>query len=383
MKKYFTTLYILLEIILLTLCGILIFNGCRIEDKSSSFDNFPDTGRELSFATWNVQTFFDAVKSGTEYGEFLSSKNWDENKYKVRLDRLCEVISYINADIIVIEEIENENVMQDISNMMAGNSWNRKKVYEYGCFMKNKGDAIGCGVFSKFPVTEIKNHNIDIKCGALKNCEKQPRMRPISQVSIDVNGRTLSVFVNHWKSKSGGAEKTEIWRKWQEAVLYNSVKKVLGEKCSYGAGTCMENDSIGGDCVGGNCVGSDAIGGGCIAAGDFNRDIKEFTCIDGNIILQDKFINFETGEAGAKKIIGYTPWLNENCDFATECGSYYYDDNWERIDNIFSFGNVKISNFEVITDGCWTDEMGKPIKYSCFNGKGYSDHLPLKCTVTF
>ena len=380
MKKSFTTLYILLEIIILTLCGVLIFNGCRnvsLGESSSSYCELKNNEREVSFATWNAQTFFDGVKSGNEYREFLSSKNWDEEKYKVRLERLCEVISYINADIIVLEEIENENVMQDISNMMAGNSWNRKKVYDYGCFMKNKGDAIGCGVFSKFPVNEIKNHNIDIKCGAFKNCEKQPRMRPISQVSIDVNGKKLSVFVNHWKSKSGGAEKTEIWRKWQETVLYNSVKKVLEENCS--AGTGMENDSIGGGCVGG-----DAIGGGCIAAGDFNRDIKEFTCIDGNIVLQNEFIKAENEEAGAEKeIIGYTPWLNKDCDFTTEYGSYYYNDNWERIDNIFSFGNVKLSNFEVVKDGCWTDEMGKPLKYSCFSGQGYSDHLPLKCTVTF
>ena len=44
-------------------------------------------------------------------------------------------------------------------------------------------------------------------------------MRPIMEVNLDVGGRNVILFVNHWKSKSGGEEESEIWRDWQETLL--------------------------------------------------------------------------------------------------------------------------------------------------------------------
>lgn len=72
---------------------------------SCSFENA--NAQNVKIANWNVQCFFDATKDGTEYSEFKKSKNWNRSVYESRLDKLCNSIKKINADILVLEEIEN------------------------------------------------------------------------------------------------------------------------------------------------------------------------------------------------------------------------------------------------------------------------------------
>ena len=40
--------------------------------------------------------------------------------------------------------------------------------------------------------------------------EAQPSSRPIMQMTVLVGDKDFTLFVNHWKSKSGGEEETEI-----------------------------------------------------------------------------------------------------------------------------------------------------------------------------
>lgn len=320
---------------------LLIISSCSFQQENKS-----DT-KTISFMTWNTQTFFDSITDGCEYKEFQSAKNWNEQKYKTRLSRLCEVLQTINADIIVLEEIENEAVLQDISNMVAGNSWNKNIIWQYACFSKEENDAIGCGILSRFPISDIKTHSLIIK----SEKTEQPPMRPIIQISIDVNGKELVVFINHWKSKSGGAAETEKWRKWQGGVLSTCINQIEKEGKKY-----------------------------CVAAGDFNQDISEFSksekTSEYNILLP--LSPFRSGTIGV-----YSPWYDNSYNFTTDIGSYYYNGKWERIDDIFVRGKIKISDFSPVAEEPWTDINKIPIKYKYYTDKGYSDHLPLFCNLIF
>ena len=62
-------------------------------------------------------------------------------------------------------------------------------------------------------------------------------------------------------------------------------------------------------------------------------------------------------------------------------GSYFYKNEWERIDNIFSFGEVTLVKFQPVTNPPVADDDGKPVSYKMYNETGYSDHLPLKCII--
>lgn len=339
---------------------VFVFSSCTGVNSAENESFEKSEIVKVSFACWNVQTFFDANTCGTEYSDFQKSSLWTSEKYRERVERLCEVMCSLNSDIFVLEEVESVDVVQDITNFLAGTSWSSKKNWNYACFGKNKGTSIGCAVFSKYEVKNCYVHNFDVR--VLKNA--QPQTRPVLQVSIDVKGKNLDVFVNHWKSKAGGETESEIWRDWQESLLACRVVSRF--------------DS-----------GNNAF----VLCGDFNRDAQEFLCdFDGKLGMDKRNLsgqlytnvvlrNFCNGKFDLVRV--YSPWFFKSGKFTTDKGSYFYNESWERIDNVFAFGSLQISGFNVACEGAWAKENGIPYKYLVYNAEGYSDHLPLVCELLF
>ena len=314
---------------------LLFLSGCRISGMPVQY---------FSILNWNAQTFFDANNDGIEYQEFRKSTSWNSDAYKTRLTRLCSVILEADSDIVVLEEIENHRILYDITNQLAGNSWNSRKIYQYGFFSKNPGDAIGIGILSRFPMKNIKNHNLDIRTEG----KKQPSMRPIVEFEVLTGGKTVKIFANHWKSKSGGQEETECWRNWQEKIL---------------AKLMLENSSE-----------------SVIACGDFNRDITEFKKSEveadiyraENIMLTDRL-----STSHSEKVSVISPWLKMYGELIIP-GSYWYNGKWERIDHFFGNSKIRIINFEPLTNELWCTKELIPRRYKSYSQEGYSDHLPIK-----
>lgn len=335
MKRFLFLFLILLQLIV----------ACNFSSESSNKNTSEKA--KITFACWNVQTFFDAENDGVEYSEYKDYSKWSKEKYLVRLGRLCQVMTTLNPDVVVFEEIENSAVVHDISNLLAGKTWSKKNNWNYASFAKNNGDAIGCAVFSKFPIENVKLHNLKI----MTQCTEQPQMRPLFQFSVFVGNHELVVFANHWKSKSGGEEETEIWRDWQELVCENEIQKNWSKREDFA----------------------------CILCGDFNRDVEDFVCDFTNGVDRRNVVF--RGNHDSVKL--YSPWFTSGGTLISDIGSYYYKNNWERIDNIFSCGNVILSSFGPKYEGPWADSNGIPIGYKLFNGNGYSDHLPLMCVLVF
>ena len=287
---------------------------------------------EIKIASWNLQTFFDAVKVGTEYSEFNSKKSsWSEDKYKVRLNRLCEILELTDADIFVMQEIENEGILYDIINnyRLQGR---RDKAYLYGAFVGEKNQAFGCGVLSKIPLYNLKSHQLDIKT----EIGEQPDMRPLMEFSLDEDF-SKRIFVCHWKSKSGGEKETELWRNYQQRLLSNVLNT---SPCNF------------------------------VVCGDFNKDIKDFSIKNEKVVFQDDKTD----------ICLKSGWLSFPSE---ESGSYFYQNEWEKIDHFFVSENCQIKEFYTIKNGPNITEEGIPFRYNLWNGQGYSDHLPIVCTVVF
>ena len=297
-------------------------------------------GRQtVSLVCWNVQTFFDAVTTGTEYKDFKNSERWNKEKYTKRLNKLCEVMTTLNPDIFVMEEIENDAVVQDIANTLAGEAWEHKKNWQYACFAKEFGSAIGCAVFSRYEISELRTHSMDIRTQK----EAQPSSRPLMQLTVNLGGQDLTLFVNHWKSKSGGEEETEIWRDWQELMLAE------------------------------NCRGFPSS----VMCGDFNRSAEDF------VLQREAGLKTNTVLRGMNEVVEvWSPWFRSGGKLTGETGSYYYDGAWERIDNILLLGNLEMTSFTPVATAPLADEEGVPVSYKLYTGDGYSDHLPLKCVIT-
>lgn len=309
---------------------------------SCSFGNSPQKN-EIKIVNWNVQTFFDGNEDGNEYKEFVKGK-WNRDLYLERLKRLTETIHLLDADVVTLEEIENEDIIYDISNMLSGDSWNMKKVYKYAFFSKEEKSSIGCAVLSRFQISDVKVHSLDVKS---ERC-KQPSLRPIIELNVHKDDKVLKLFVNHWKSKFGGSKESDVWREWQESVLSRLMK---------------------------NSVYVEALP--CLALGDFNKDITEFDTYGGELS------NVRLKYNALESIDVFSPWANAEYK-ARNFGSYFYNDEWECIDNIFIGGTntfVELLEFTAEREGKWADDRGIPIPYKVWKKDGYSDHLPISCVV--
>ena len=294
-----------------------------------------------------MQTFFDAVTDGCEYSDFRNSSKWTKEKYIKRLDKLCEVMTLVNADVTVLEEIENEAVVQDIVNRLADGVWNKKNGWQYACFAKEKGSAIGCAVFSRYELKNLCVHSLDIRV----HKTKQPSSRPIMQMTVCAGDKEFELFVNHWKSKSGGEEETEIWRDWQEVLLAECVNKELTNDRSV------------------------------VMCGDFNRSVEDFIPINESFELKEQS-NLILRRGGNEAVNVYSPWFNDEGKFSTEIGSYFYNGSWERIDNFFFAGEIVVNQFQPVAEPPVADENSVPQGYKVYTDYGCSDHLPLKCIIS-
>ena len=321
--------------------GIILSVSFCFLSCESNFQGGEENSVQLKVMNWNLQTFFDSTFDGNEYSEYKNSKSgWSREKYEIRLERLASVIKKLDADLIVLEEIEKESQLQDIANRLSG-SFDFSRLYSHAIFSGSEQSSIGCAVLSRYPLEQISVHTMDMRIA-----EKQPSMRPILQLTVCAKERNLLLFVNHWKSKSSGAEKSEFWRKRQERLLADLIIKAK-----------KQNQAV-------------------LACGDFNKDISEFDCQSmpgekAGIILH-----------GSEETKVYSPWILENGTYK-EPGSYWYKNQWERIDHFFCAGQIKIKDFCAENEGEWADSEGHPLRYQIWNGKGFSDHLPITCTVEF
>jgi endonuclease/exonuclease/phosphatase family metal-dependent hydrolase len=319
--------------IIVILLAVLL--SCAMEVQGSGAKREGVREATFSLVSWNVQTFFDGETDGSEYAEFQKSP-WSPEKYRERLARLCDALKILDADVLALEEVENEQVVHDIANELPGH-FSQDKVYHYAAFAKKPGTAIGCAVFSRFPILDLTVHQVDWR---ETDQPIAPEMRPILEavISLGEDAPRVRLFVNHWKSKSGGEEEAAFWQSRQEDALARRIEGASG----------------------------DAV----VACGDFNRAIGEFTQAGGEAVeLAGEFSGPVRCRAG---------WLFPS---VAGGGSYFYQGAWEAIDHIFTAGSMTLQSFSASQDGPWVQEAESgliPYRYVMSTGKGYSDHLPVR-----
>ena len=350
MRNVFLTLLLIASVFTVILCGC----GCsNIFDTSSGALSFRKSDAdELTIVSWNLQTFFDAVDSGTEYDEFTGKKSkWTEEKYKARLEKLCAFMKAVNADVFCFMEIENTAVVHDIANTLqigvSGMKW------PYVCFARESGSSLGCAVFSRYEPQSLTVHSINYEAAVPLEAFSgvsagvslsQPSMRPLMEVRFSLapvqSGaeRKFALFVVHWKSKSGGVKDSEVWRNCQEAVLARRIEQAVAD------------------------------GYGAVACGDFNRELSEFVFShsEGCVDLRGSFGN----------VTVKSPWFSSSAK-----GSYNYQNVWNRIDHFFFCGGVSCLSFNVYEEDGFVTASGLPNAYDVWSGEGCSDHLPLICKI--
>lgn len=167
----------------------------------ASFFSLNALATELKLASYNVENLFDGIEQGDEYNDFKSGK-WNEASYAKKLIQTASVIKFINADIIALQEIENESVMKDLA---------EKTGYKYYYFATTVRAPVGLGVLSRLPYKKAVGYTVN-----------GHKTRRIVKVDYELDGASFSVYNVHFPAYAKGRGKERA------KASANTLKKALG-----------------------------------------------------------------------------------------------------------------------------------------------------------
>ncbi len=157
-------------------------------------------GTPVKVASYNVENLFDLHYDGTEYSEYIPNTGWKWNakNYRNKLKNIAKVIADIRPDIISLTEIESDRALKDLQAEIS-----RQGHYlPHRAIADKKPTAVKNAVLSKFP---IRKKELSIS--------ESHQTRNILEAAINIHGKELYLYVNHWKSKSGPESKRIAYAK--------------------------------------------------------------------------------------------------------------------------------------------------------------------------
>ena len=175
-------------------------------------------GESLKIAFWNVENLFDLEDDPhTNDNEFAlgGRKNVTPEIYNLKLKNLTEVVNELDADVLGLCEIENRFVLEELDRAV-----NR----DYDIVHYDSPDFRGIDVALLYDSKRIKVNSSDPVEVILPTGKPT---REILYVDADLNGTSLHLFINHWPSKYGGAEKSIPKRAAAGKVLRYQVESIL------------------------------------------------------------------------------------------------------------------------------------------------------------
>lgn len=312
--------------------------------------------------SYNVENLYDTVNSPLfEDDEFTPSgeKAWTYDRYKKKLNDLARVVMSIPGKelpaLIGLSEIENRKVLEDLAGQRGLRKGDYKIVHEDG----QDPRGIECALLYRPDLFKYKSHEyvpIDdpvdpdyLYRGILHVKGKAP------------DGSSLHIFVNHWKSRSGGEQETERQRMFSAISLRKQMDLLMARESGFKV----------------------------IIMGDFNDEPTNRSLTNGLSAL-NKRRNIQMGD--------YYNLFYDLHNIEGK-GTYNYQGNWNMLDQVIISYNL-LDQERGLTTGFrsgvilkeeWmlyvSEKYGESLPSATYGGPEYyggpSDHLPVYVEFTW
>lgn len=318
------------------------------------FFSFGSYAKSLKVMQYNVENFFDtkhdaqtedytylplSVKATLEghrevcesmsgfYRNQCFRLDWNEAKFTKKIINIAKVVKAYDStgtgpDILFLEEVENINAV----NKLVTKGLDKLGYISQVLIEGDDARGIDVAVIAKYPVIMSKHHSIIVDGTKLDT-------RGITEVHLNVNGKVVALFANHWPSQSNPAE---------HRIAAAKLLAELGDKAN-----------------------ADLV----IAAGDFN------TLETDSPYPFSHMKNFLNAETEAR-----------NLGVQMNDGTHWYKGEWSSLDKFFihkkSTIKANYQKFQIIkhpfmmqVDSRTGDSI--PMRSDADKGTGYSDHLPV------
>lgn len=169
---------------------------------------------ENLFARYNFNKSYDPVANDGFTINDLAFDIYDETDKEITALALREV----NADIVALQEIESLPILDAFNTKYLGTMKYRHRIL-IDSFDPRKIDV---AILSRFPIMGVKSHRQE------RNASNSAWLfsRDCLVVTLDVNGKELFLYINHFKSMMEGRDETHGRRKEQ----VDRVASILDER---------------------------------------------------------------------------------------------------------------------------------------------------------
>ncbi len=321
----------------------------------STYSQQEDT---LYIAFWNVENLFDTIDDPLkDDAEWLpeSEKEWTEERLEIKMNNLSRIIRSMNdskgPDILGVCEVENKAVLKRLVDTFLSEM-------NYGIAYAESPDNRGIdnGLIYRLDLFSL----LSVVADTVHLPDLYPTRVIFNANLLTKNSDTLNIFVNHWPSRRGGQEESEINRISAAQTLRNRVDYYFNKNST----------------------------SKIIIMGDFNDDPVNVSLTE---TLQAFPLKCDTIVTGTEINETRTLFNLSYSKFEEGDGSYKYRDTWNMLDQIIvSYSLLTEEDFSYL---CNSFEVYKPeimitksgrfegTPFPTFGGRnylgGFSDHFAI------
>ena len=312
--------------------------------------------------SYNVENLFDTINFPLfEDDEFTPSgtKAWTYDRYTKKLNDLGRVILSITSRelpaLIGLSEIENRGVLEDLIKVRGIRKGDYEIVHEDG----QDPRGIECALLYRPDLFKYKSHEY---VPIADPVDPDYLYRGILHVHGKApDGSSLHIFVNHWKSRSGGERETQRQRMFSAITLRKQMDLLMSRESDFKV----------------------------IVMGDFNDEPTNRSLTNGLSAL-NKRRNIQMGD--------YYNLFYDLHNIEGK-GTYNYQGNWNMLDQVIVSYNLLdqerglTTGYEsgVILKEEWmlyeSEKYGESLPSATYGGPEYfggpSDHLPIYVVFTW
>jgi predicted extracellular nuclease len=188
-------------------------------------------GNTFVVVSYNVENLFDTVDAPLFNDEEFTpagTKNWTYKRYEKKLDDLARVMLSLPVKempaIIGLAEVENRTVLEDLVSNRGMRRANYEIVHEDG----KDPRGIECALLYRPDLFKLQSHEyIPVE----DPLDPEYLYRDILHVKgTGPDGSVLHIFMNHWKSRSGGTSETEKKRMFTAITLRKKLDLLLSQE---------------------------------------------------------------------------------------------------------------------------------------------------------
>jgi predicted extracellular nuclease len=330
--------------------GVLFFIALMVSCKTTKLDykEYSDAAAKAKFdiMSYNVENLFDTIDDPNKADEDFTPTGklqWNTARYYEHLNHTVDAITNKGTNfpaIVGLIEVENGTVLNDLVNTSFLKGRGYQVVWYEGPDERGIDVAM---IYDSNRVSVIASRAIPVVLESVTD----PNTRDILKVTVKVGSEDFNLFVNHWPSRRGGQDESEMHRIKAASVLRKEVDQILAVN----------------------------IKSNIICMGDFN-DFPSNKSI--HEVLQ-------AGGENERSVL-----YNMMSDFeALKKGTHFYKGEWSPLDQLMvSYGMlfnrfVDVNSFEVVSYDFlyYTGKDGVKSPARVYVGDsykgGYSDHLPI------